>query len=232
MKQKIYISLFALTVFLLSCSSTDKSISTEEKASTESSFETHIKYSSSIIINSNDIIIYPLNLNTEKFESYSRGGKTNYWNLVFHNVVSGKSELLTNKKLIISKFNIGSSDQNSNQSSILSNSYIYYEVINSDFDGDKKLTSKDPHKLFISSLEGKSFTQISPENYAVYTWKIDTKHDLIFMDLIKDTNGDKVFDDKDEVDYFVYNLKTRAPAKPVFDTAFKKEVKALAKKVL
>lgn len=232
MKQTICLSLLALTIFSLACSNTNKSISTAETVNTESSVETQVKYSSSIIIQNNDMIIYPLNLNTEKYDSYIRGGETNYWNLVFHNVVSGKSELLTHKKLIINRFNIGASDKNPSQFSILSNSYIYYEIIDSDFDDDKKLTSKDPQKLFISNLEGKSFTQISPENYALYNWKIDTKHDLILMDLIKDTNGDKVFDEKDEVDYFVYNLKTGAPAKSVFDATFKKEVKELAEKVL
>ncbi|MNR08461.1 hypothetical protein D3C85_1246190 [compost metagenome] len=51
------------------------------------------------------------------------------------------------------------------------------------------------------------------------------------MNLTRDSNGDKEFNGEDEVEYFVYNLKTKT-LKEVFDQKFKDEVKNLAKKVL
>ncbi|RZL21144.1 MAG: hypothetical protein EOO96_24460 [Pedobacter sp.] len=235
MKNITLIAVITINLLMLSCSNQERTISTEvdnPSGTSEEPKAPKVKYSSSIIIENKDLIIYPLQLNDGQSDSYKRDGGINYWNLAFYNVISGKSELLTREKLIINSFNVSNPDKNPNQSALLTNNFIYYEVTNADFDGDKKLTSADPRTLFLSSLEGKTFVQISPENYSIQNWKLDEKHDLILMDLIKDTNGDKIFDDKDELDYFVYNLKSRAPAKPVFDKAFKNEVKELAKKVL
>lgn len=139
--------------------------------------------------------------------------------------------MLTKEKIIINHFSIGNSENSPNSKNTLSDQFIYYNITDSDYDGDKKLTPKDPEKLYLSNLQGKSFTRISPNNYNLSSWKIDEKHDLILMDLIKDSNGDKEFNEKDEVEYFVYNLKTGV-LKAVFDQKIKDEIKNLAKKVL
>ncbi|MFC4141725.1 hypothetical protein [Pedobacter mendelii] len=233
MKKLIYTPFTCLIILISACNDDSKTISIDETKTVEINTEPKIKYATSIIIGKNDVILYPLNLNDGEYDSYkSRSGETNYWNLIFYNVNTGKSELLTKDKLVINSFRIGNTENGPNNSATLSDSFIYYEITNSDFDADKKLTSKDPKKLFISNLEGKSFIQLSPENFSLLNWKIDVKHDLILMDLIKDDNGDKEFNEKDEVEYFIYNLKSGTAAKPILDKAFKKEVTELAKKVL
>ncbi|TCD10600.1 hypothetical protein EZ449_09655 [Pedobacter frigidisoli] len=232
MKKVLSITIVLLVVLISACSNDNKTISTTEKITSKVKYEPKIKYSSSIIIDNTDMVMYPLNLNDGDNDSYIRSAEANYWNLIFYNVNSGKSELLTYKKLIINSFKIGHNESGANSSASFSDQFIYYEIINSDYNGDKKLTGNDPKKLFISNLQGKSFHQISPKNYSIYTWKIDNKHDLILMNLIKDSNGDKEFNEKDDVEYFIYNLKAGNPAKPIFDDAFKKGLRALAKKVL
>ena len=232
MKKTISGIALAITLLTLACSNGDKTISTVESTKNEDTVDIKMPHSSSIIISNTDIIIYPLSLNKGNYKDYSRSTEANYWNIIFNNVVTGKSDLLTRKKILINDFKIGNYENRPLNVNTLSDQFIYYEITDSDSNGDKKLTSKDLKKLFISNLEGKSFTQISPENYSVHSWKIDSDHNLLLMDLIKDTNGDKEFNDKDDIEYFVYNLKTGASAMPVFTDAFKKEVKALAKKIL
>jgi len=232
MKKTIAGIALAITLLTIACSNEDKTISTVESLKIDDAVDIKMPHSSSIIISNTNTIIYPLSLNNSNYKDYSRSTESNYWNIIFNNVVTGKSELLTRKKLLINNFKIGNYENRPINAPTFSDQFIYYEITDSDFNGDKKLTSKDLNKLFISNLEGKAFIQISPKNYSVHSWKIDSNHNLILLDLIKDSNGDKELNDKDEIEYFVYNLKTGASAKPVFDDAFKNEVKVLAKKIL
>lgn len=226
-----------LISIISACSNRENTISTVEKTESDPKIselvtESKISFSQSIIMDGTDTIIYPLNLNIGNDGSYDRSVGNTYWNLAFYNVISRKSELLTNKKLVINTFNVCNREHTANYPASVANQFIFYEITNDDFDGDKKLTSKDPKKLFISNLGGKFFIQISPENYAINNWKIDEAHNLVLMDVLKDTNGDKIFNEKDLMDHFVYDLKKQVPAQPVFDDAFKKQLKNLAKKVL
>jgi hypothetical protein len=231
MKKVISTVILGVITLVSACTNESKSLSTDETNNTQTKKQPKVQYDSPILISKTDIVLYPLKLNDDDYDSYKREASANYWNLIFYNIISGKSELLTKEKMIINSFNIGHSENAHNRQATLSNQFIYYNITDSDYNGDKKLTSKDPNKLYLSNLEGKSFTRISPNNYNLSSWKIDDKHDLILMDLIKDSNGDKEFNDKDEVEYLVYNLKTRS-LKAVFDQKFKDEVKNLAKNVL
>lgn len=232
MKKIISIITISIIVIVTGCLKKSNTISSIEEPEAETQYKPKIKFGSSIIVGGTDVIIFPLNLNEDKYERYNRGGSgLSYWNIVFHNITTGKNELLTRNKLIISSIQVGNQKTAHSQPLSLSDRLIYYEVTNSDFDGDKRLTLKDPRKLFISGLDGQSFTQISPENYSIYSWKIDDTHDLILMTALRDTDNNKEFDGKDEMEYFTYNLKT-VNMEPVFDEAFKQKLNELAKKVL
>jgi len=231
MKNIISIITIGLLLSATACTKRRSTIASSENPVTEIHSKAKIEFSTSIVISSTDVIMFPLNLNGEKYDSYERGGGLSYWNIVFHNITTGKNELLTRNKLIISNIQIGNQKKVYNQPLLLSDRFIYYEVTNSDFDGDKQLTLKDPRKLFISGLDGRSFIQISPEKHSISSWKIDEKHDLILMNALRDTDNNEEFDGKDEVEYFTYNLKT-ATIDPVFDEAFKQKLSELAKKVL
>ncbi|WP_316827754.1 hypothetical protein [Pedobacter miscanthi] len=232
MKKTISTALSGIIILATACNEESKTISTNQTSTTVTKYQPKVQYGSPIIVNKTNILLYPLKLNrNDDSDSYKREANTNHWNFIFYNITSGKSELLTKERIIINSFNIGNAEKGSNHQATLSDQFIYYNITDSDYDGDQKLTSKDPHKLYLSNLEGKSFTRISPNNYNLGSWEIDDQHDLILMDLIKDVNGDKEFNEKDEVEYFIYNLKTGI-IKAVFDQKFKDEVKNLAKKVL
>ncbi|WP_175635885.1 hypothetical protein [Pedobacter ghigonis] len=231
MKKLFSLVLLSNVLLTTACTEENKTVSVNGTTASKTKIYPKIKYDSPIIVNKTDMLIYPLRLNGDDEESYKRQASTNHWNLVFHNTTSGQNELLTKEKIIINSFSIGQAEKASNHPLTLSDQFIYYNITDSDYDGDKKLTPKDPGKLYISNLEGKSFTRISPNNYELSSWTIDEKHDLILMNLTRDSNGDKEFNGEDEVEYFVYNLKTKT-LKEVFDQKFKDEVKNLAKKVL
>ncbi|WP_293306992.1 hypothetical protein [Pedobacter sp. UBA5917] len=231
MKKTISIALLGSFILIAACTEESKTISTGEINSVEPKNQQEVQYGSPVIIKGTDFALYPLKLNeSDDSDSYKREAVNNYWNMIFYNTLSGKSELLTKERLVINSFNIGNSENRSNNKNNLSDQFIYYSVTDSDNDGDKKLTTKDPHKFYISKLDGTAFTRITPYNYHLSNWKIDDQHNLIFIDLIKDSNGDKKFNEADEVEYFVYNLKTEA-FKVVFDQGLKDEVKNLAKKI-
>lgn len=233
MKNKVSIPLLALFLIIASaCTEDQKTISTiKESVGKTSTSQQEVQYGSAIIVKNTDILIYPLSLNRKDEDSYEREVKSNQWNFIFYNVISGTRDFLTREKVIINSFQIGDSEQGAGNQPKLSDQFIYYDINDVDTDGDKKLTRKDAHKLYLSTLAGKSFIRITPKNYKLKSWKLDTKHDLILLDLIKDLNGDKKSDYQQEAEYFTYNLKTGV-LNAVFDQKLKDEIKNLAKKVL
>lgn len=218
---------------LYSCNNENKTISTAEKTKTQNKTVVKIEYGESIIVAKEDLVIYPLILNSGEYNSYeSRSVNSNYWNIIFHNLKTNQSTLLTEQKMVIGNFRIGNSEIIEKDGSNVSQNFIYYEIINSDFNDDRKLTAEDQKKLFISTLEGKDLKQISPENYQLVNWKIDSLHGLILMQLTQDSDQNKKLDKNDSSVNFSYNLKTGAMATPIFDKNFEKKVTELAKQVL
>ncbi|MFW0718824.1 hypothetical protein [Pedobacter sp. N23S346] len=234
MKKNVSIPLLGLFLIIVAsaCTEDQKTISTtKESTGTTSTSQPEVQYGPAIIVKNTDVLIYPLSLNGEEEDSYEREVKSNHWNFIFYNVISGTRDFLTREKVIINSFQIGDSEKGTGNQPTLSDQFIYYDINDADTDGDKKLTRKDASKLYLSTLTGKSFIRITPKNYKLKSWTLDNKHDLILLDLIKDLNGDKKSDHQREADYFTYNLKTGV-LKAVFDQKLKDEIKNLAKKVL
>ncbi|MFD2288320.1 hypothetical protein GJU39_03470 [Pedobacter petrophilus] len=227
------IALFGL--FLITASSCIKDEKTNSntketfKSATSNNKYAKVQYESPTPVKNTDVLLYPLRL-AQDLESYKREVESNYWNLVFYNVISGTRDLLTSEKVLINNYQIGDSEKGPDNPPSLSDQFIYYDVTDLDDDGDKKLTPKDSRKLYLSSLYGKSFKSIIPKNYRLMSWKLDSKHNLILINLIKGFPNEES-ESKNEIEYFIYDLKTEK-LKAVFDQKFKNDIQKLAEKVL
>ncbi|GGE45060.1 hypothetical protein EV200_104527 [Pedobacter psychrotolerans] len=234
MKKNISIALLSLLLIVVAsaCNEDEKTISTTKaSAGTTNVNQPEVQYGLPIMVKNTDILMYPLSLNSKDQDSDKREVKSIHWNFIFYNVISGTKDFLTREKLIINSFQIGDSEKGTSNQPTLSDQFIYYDINDADTDGDKKLTSKDANKLYFSTLGGKSFIRITPNNYTLSGWTLDNKHDLILLNLIKNVSGDKKSNHLPEVEYFTYNLKTGI-LKAVFDQKLKHEIENLAKKVL
>lgn len=105
--------------------------------------------------------------------------------------------------------------------------HIFYDTRSLDYNKDKLINEKDPIYLFVSDKFGKNFRQISPNNYSINNWKYIQKNNKKIMMATKDSNGNKLFDEKDEISTFEIILDEDENPKEVFKDDLKKNLKSL-----
>jgi len=180
---------------------------------------------------SSNYILFPLsageNINSEGLIESSREYKdmaNDSWNIIFYNSKTGEQHLLDeNKKMLIHSY--GKNSYGREQAYVKDK--IFYNITAVDYNGDNKFDYSDPSYLFISDLDGHHFRQLSPDNYNLVSWELVKNTNTILMILVKDSNNDKKFDDKDEKVAMSIDFTTNAPAKEIFSGEFKDKLKEL-----
>jgi hypothetical protein len=118
--------------------------------------------------------------------------KVDIRNLIFYNRFTGKNYKLMNEKLHIISFSI----HNEFEKPI-----IMYHVIKNDFNKDTIYDYRDPVMLYISDLNGKNFTQLSPEKEQYIDYFFYKESNKILLKVRTDTDTNKVFDAYDQSIY-------------------------------
>ena len=161
----------------------------------------------------------------DESDSYSRGSKVSesrgrYWNIIFYNHKTDASWLLTDSsKMLIHDI------EKSEQDKVMEKKYLFYTIFTDDYNADKKITSEDPAYLFISDRTGKNFRRLSTKNMDVVNWNILSGTEIVFLTCRKDSNNDKKFDEKDQLNTYRINIADAAAVpKEIFPAAFKKEM--------
>jgi hypothetical protein len=219
--------------YLLSCSNDNQDVNIQKGIQTDTSAKaTAILFSNPQVIDSSHIVIYPLILEKTSygsgFSSSSGGERTSFWNLIFYNTDNNTQHLLTNdKRIVIYSINIdGSSSSSSSSSNMWSegiNIYqdnIFYDVISKDFNQNNYLDVDDPTYLYVSDKKGNNFRQLSPDNYNVTSWDVVKGTSKIILQAQKDNNGDKKFDQKDEVIPLISDVNTGKLATETFNQTY------------
>jgi hypothetical protein len=83
----------------------------------------------------------------------------------------------------------------------MSSKYIVYLVRTDELNKDGIIDDDDPIYIFISIKAGEHLKQITPNVMNVTNWKLSKDGNAIVATIQKDTNGDKRFDDEDEIIY-------------------------------
>jgi len=237
--------IFLLTFGLLSCGKQIEKPNRNKQLNEEQQKiildKLRLDFNQPVLIDSSVYVMYPLTLGkNDKFErgsfSSSSGGYTSYWNIVFYNTANDKYHLLddTMKMLIYSYHqgsSFGASSSPSEFSKYLESGYnqvdklIYYSITTKDFNQDGKLNSEDPSYLFITDKAGENLKQVSPDNFNVTSWKTIKGTNKILLQVIKDSNNDKKFDEQDETIQMVYDLNINTISKVIFNDEFKLRLK-------
>ena len=230
--------IIALTFGLISCNDNTKK-PVDNKPLTEAQQiakldKLKLDFNQPVLIDSSVYVMYPLTLNNNDEEDGGLGGSssysrpTTYWNIVFYNTANGEYHLLDDKrKMVIYSYdprnsNVGSSSSSSDFNEYLENGYnqvdklLYYSVTTLDYNKDGKLNADDPNYLFISDKAGKNFKQISPDNLNVTNWQTIKGTNKILIQVTKDNNNDKKFNEKDVTIPMVYDLNKNDISKDIF----------------
>jgi hypothetical protein len=188
-------------------------------------------------------VLFPLEVKDAKTSDESvlnyskgRGEGRLFWNIIFYNYQTNETKLLEpTKKILIGGYNFEEYksywDKSYAAGHLETNRftpYIFYTVYVDDYNNDKKLTTADPSYIYISKNDGSNFMSISPSNINITQKFFPKNNSFLLLKGLKDSNGDKKFNDTDEIVYYKVNIADSIP-KPqeIFNAAFKIELKKL-----
>ncbi len=225
------ILIILLTTLIFSCNKRQDRIQiVENKNLTQKQIDSvldeyNFEYSRVVFIDSLEKAILPISTQKArggrryKKVSYSADSYPRYWNLLFYDVKTGKTKLLTEKKTRISDFRTNLTKVGK----ILKRS-ILYEIGDTDFDLDNKLTYSDPIQLFISDIDGENFRKLSPKNEHLTEYQIVPNTNKIIFQTLRDTNDDKKFDIKDEVIWYMIDLSNESQSIEILNDNERKKI--------
>ena len=184
-------------------------------------------YSGVVFIDSIEKAILPISTQKSRggrysTDSYYADSYPQYWNLIFYDIKSGKTKLLTDKKTRISEFKT-----NLREVGPILQKSVLYEISDTDFDMDGKLTYSDPEQLFVSDIDGENFIEISPKNEDLKDYQIVPNTDKIIIQTLRDTNNDKEFDQKDEVIWYLIDLSKKSKLMEILKENERREIERL-----
>lgn len=178
-----------------------------------------------IPVDSSTFLMYPLTLSTSEkgqneLKRYTSGsGNIPCWNIAFYDIRTGKSNLLDSPRPIrINSFQ-------------KLKDIMVYLVTTTDYNGNGHLDDKDPTYMFTSSLAGKSFKQITPNNIDVSSFKATNSAQTILIRTVIDSNGDKRFGEDDDVVPMIFDSQKADVAEEAFNPSFKAEVNKVFNKL-
>jgi hypothetical protein len=249
-------TVFALIAITLSCSST-RTVTQAQKGSEKP--QPQIGYGNLIFDPESEYMMIPVTLSGDEKQpgfpnislasgsyEYDRGSGMVGYNMIFYNKTSGESNILLNKKALISKFEylLGkkepekSSNQNvpTNQpkqnppkkvSSKPQNQLLLFHIIDSDTNADGKLDGADAVIGYLSNLAGKSLQAITPPNTQLVSWIFDEKSSAIFVTIRKDSDGDRKFTEKDGIDFVRVNVSKPSVGKEIINVKTRQELQKI-----
>ncbi|MEG3925780.1 hypothetical protein [Microcoleus sp. D3_18a_C4] len=244
---------FALIAITLSCSATKTVTRAQKKAEKP---QPQIAYGDLIVDSESEYIMIPVILSSDEKESGrdpissklslygdSRGSGMIGYNMIFYNKSSGQSNILLNRKALISKFeyllpkkdpeNPSNQNEQTNQlkqnpskkvSSKPQNQLLLFHIIDSDTNTDGKLDDADAIVGYLSNLAGKSLQAITPPDTQLMSWVFDKKSDGIFVTIRKDSDGDRKFTEKDDIDFVRVNASQPKVGKEIIDGKTRQEL--------
>lgn len=247
---------FALIAIALSCSST-RTVTQAQKVAEKP--QPQIVYGDLIVDNESEYIMIPVTLSGDRkqsgvpnislasgsYDEYRGRGIVGY-NMIFYNKTSGESNILLNRKALISKFeyllakqepentskgNVPTNQPKQNPSKKISskpqNQLLLFHVIDSDTNADGKLDGADAIIGYLSNLAGKSLQAITPPDTQLVSWVFDEKSGGMFITIRKDSDGDRKFTEKDAIDFVRVNISKPSVGKEIVNVKTRQELQKI-----
>ncbi|BAY10511.1 hypothetical protein [Calothrix sp. NIES-2098] len=202
---------------------------TQAKATEEQKPQPNIGYGELIIKAQSDYLMIPVTLpeqSQDKDSNYSlsrsSGRVDKLYNFIFYHKQDGTTHLLLNKKAIINSFDF------------LENKLVgktptrlwLYKILEQDTNADKKINFEDAIVGYISDLSGKNLVQVTPNNTQILNWVIVPSQNALFLKIIKDSDNDKKFTERDKTNFMRVNLDKPAMGTEIISDSIEQEIKS------
>lgn len=201
------------------------------QSSKQTSSKQNIVYGELVIKEESDYILIPVRLSGDKNQSrtsilesslsYER--QDLFSNLIFYRKQDGETHLLLNKKALLSSFDFLEKKE-PGKTPIR---YWLYRILENDTNADKKLTLEDATIGYLSDLSGKNLQQITPNNTQLVSWNVVQSIGVIFARIIKDSDNDKKFTERDETAFIKINLDKPTIGTEIISEQIKQQIQSL-----
>ncbi len=192
----------------------------------------HIIYGNLIINEKSDYLMIPVDVGAGNQESNFLFGSSRYsgksgsikpYNIIFYAKKDGKTHVLLKEKALINKFKLLEYKQESGKET---QKFWFYKIIEKDTNGNKQLDSQDAIVGYISDISGKNLKQITPDNTQIMNWNIIQSVGAMFIKIVKDSDNDKRFTDKDKTAFIKVNLDNPEIGKEIINEELEKQIQS------
>lgn len=214
----------------LSCEPATTRNKEQVKAAENQKTEPNVDYGELIIKEQSDYLMIPVYVtdysqkkqgNLNRFKSYERDKKSLH-NIIFYHKQDGVNNLLLNKKAIINSFDLLETKTANKPPT----RFWLYRIIDQDTNQDKKLNSEDAIIGYFSDLSGKNLQQITPNNSQIINWVVVASQNALFLKIIKDSNNDKKFTEKDKTNFIRVNLDQSGMGTEIISDQIEQQIKS------
>ena len=202
------IALLFLVVFGIACHNSNSKITLKKNPTskeidsilTQNNFE----YDRPIVLDSQQQVLIPISgylIYTRVMPSsnpYYLNEAARYWNILFHNPITGANRFLTKNRIKILNLYAKTTDIDIKKTPKILNNKILYDIVDTDFNNDQRLDENDPDYLFVSDINGENLQRISPQNEDLVHFEVLPKNQQILIQTIRDVNKDLHFNSEDE----------------------------------
>jgi len=169
-------------------------------------------------LDSTGMILIPIAWeNNAKFKDIKIIGENQTKNILFYNPINDNNKLLfEDSTQIISKFSghlLYKKSRTDTTPRPPNKNHLYYEVINYDYNGDKKLDDQDPTYLYYSHFDGSGLTLLTPKFYHLKNHQYFKENNIILATLVLDENLDKKYNNNDTEILYKIDLNDLAQSK-------------------
>ncbi|MBH8561582.1 hypothetical protein I8748_05210 [Nostoc sp. CENA67] len=214
----------------LSCESSTIKKTEQVKAAENQNTELNVDYGELIIKEKSDYLMIPVYVTVHDqnqedklnfSRSYERANKPLY-NIIFYHKQDGISHLLLNQKAIINSFDFLETKTSNKPPT----RFWVYKILEQDTNQDKKLNSEDAVIGYLSDLSGKNLQQITPNNSQIINWVVVASQNALFIKILKDSNNDKKFTEKDKTNFIRVNLDQPGMGTEIISDQIEQQIKS------
>jgi hypothetical protein len=222
-----------ITTVALSCEPSTKTRVEQAKATEEQKPQQNIGYGDLVIKEQSDYLMIPVTVSERSQDkdinyslSRSYGKENKLYNFIFYNKQDGATHLLLNKKAIINSFDF----LETKLAGKIPTRFWLYKILEQDTNADKKLNFEDAILGYISDLSGKNLVKITPNNTQILNWVIIPSQNALFLKIIKDSDNDKKFTERDKTNFMRVNLDKPGMGTEIISDSIEQEIKTYISK--
>ena len=203
----------------------------ESQANAQQTPQPNIVYGDLIIKEETDYLMIPVSIFPDVNQGGNKGSlyggsfsrssrdRKNIYNLIFYSKKDASTNTLLDKKAIIKSFDLIEKKAIGKPVK----KFWLYRIIEKDTNIDGKLDYQDATIGYLSDLSGRNLQQITPDNTQLNSWNVVQSTGAIFLEITKDTDGDKKFDTKS---YIRVNLDNPGIGKDIISNQLEEKIKS------